>query len=224
VSSRLRSRDSPENGIDLSGGFAGFIVNLVSDGGNYEAFIRTGSYESDGIEYVCDFSTMTKKPNSLNKSRNKFISVRLPFQNFRPVARKDTNDNTEEVEAFDGSDVRYIGFRYRSSMNRDTFKKENKEYSSFYIAFAYMKVYRRQAEPEFVYLSDARIPREVKNGMVRHDRRRLLNEPEDFARTGDSIQLLDQNTLQTVSELARSPEETYYKYRGEEILRKSGLR
>ena len=226
VSSRLRSRDSPDSGIDLSSGFAGFIVRLVSDGGNYEAFIRTGSYESDGIEYVCDFATMTKKPKKSNKSRNKYITVRLPFENFRPINRKgsSSSDDLESVESFDGSDVRYIGFRYRSSLNRDTFKKEDSEYSSFYMALAYMKVYRLQAEPEFVYLSDARIPREVKNGMVRHDRRRLLDEPEDFARNGDSIQILDQNALQTVNELARSPEETYYKYRGEEILKKSGLR
>ena len=34
VSSRLRSREEPEKGIDLSSGFAGFIVRLCGDGGN----------------------------------------------------------------------------------------------------------------------------------------------------------------------------------------------
>lgn len=75
-------------------------------------------------------------------------------------------------------------------------------------------------EPEFVYLSDSRIPPIIRNGMVRHDRRQLLaNDGND-----DGDMLLDEQTLKKSISLERSSEETYYKFRGEDILKKSGLR
>lgn len=57
ISSKLRTRDGePDEGIDL-GGFGGFVCRVCSDGGTYEAFIRTAAFEEAGIEYVCKFST-----------------------------------------------------------------------------------------------------------------------------------------------------------------------
>jgi hypothetical protein len=229
VSSRLRSREEPENGIDLSGNFAGFVVRLVGDGGNYEAFVRTGSYEEDGIEYVCDFMTSTKSTSKDNKSRNKFVTARLSFDDFKPVRRKEASDGDEEFVAqpFSGSDVRNIGFRYRSGSNKERAAFQEGEFSSFYLALSYVKVYRLQPEPEFIYLSDARIPPRIQNGMVRHDRRELLLEmPSTSIEGGDDdvIQLLDEKTLASVTAMERSSEETYYKYRGEEVLKASGLR
>jgi hypothetical protein len=232
VSSRLRSRDEPELGIDLSAGFGGFIVRLVADGGNYEAFARTRAYEESGIEYVCEFSTATKPTRRGNKSRNKYITVRLPFRNFKPVLRRGSmkNDENKVVEAFKGSDVQNIGFRYRSASNEAQAQRtKNSKMNSFYVAFSFIKVYRLQPEPEFVYLSDARIPRVITNGMVRHDRRQLLTA-SDAAERGsasgrdDMVQILDEKALQDVNTLARSKEETYYKLRGEETLKNSGLR
>jgi hypothetical protein len=76
------------------------------------------------------------------------------------------------------------------------------------------------SEPEFVYLSDSRIPPEISHGMVRHDRRQLFTAEKEGA--GDMI--LDERSLKESATLERSPEETYYKFRGEEILKKSGLR
>ena len=110
-------------------------------------------------------------------------------------------------------------------------------YVPFYLALSYIKVYRTQPEPEFIYLSDARIPPILKRGMVRHDQRRLLlphdvhddREDEVAATTTmmttmtTATTLLDESELQELVKLERSPEETYYKYRGEEILKKSGL-
>jgi len=99
---------------------------------------------------------------------------------------------------------------------------------SFYIALSYIKVYRVQPEPEIIYLSDARIPPVIRNGMVQHQKRLLLTDQS----TGQSEEqdadtmittLLDEKTLHTMSQMERSPEETYFKYRGEEILKKSGL-
>ena len=229
ISSRLRSRGEPENGIDLSEGFGGFIVRLCGDGSNYEAFVRTAAYEEDGIEYVCEFSTATKPTRRGNKSRNKFTTVRLPFRNFKPVLRKGDDEGDEvddmDVEPFDGSDVRFMGFRYRSASNEEQSKRWEGDKNSFYLAMSFIKVYRSQPEPEFVYLSDARIPRVVKDGMVRHDRRMLLTGGADESKDGNAVQILDEAALRSsVDTLARSGEETYYKLRGEEILKNSGLR
>jgi uncharacterized protein YbjT (DUF2867 family) len=225
TSSRLRAREDPDNGIDLSNGFAGFICRVCSDGGTYEAFVRTRAFYTDGIEYVCQFSTSTK-PIGRNKSKNKFVTVRLPFENFTPVRTASSKlvGQDESIPQFRGGDVRNIGFRYRSSGNELKNKLEQSERNSFYLAFSYIKLYRAQPEPEFVYLSDARIPPVVPNGMVRHEARQLLAANGNESSTG-SYQILSDSALwsSTRDKTSRSPEETYYKYRGEEILKQSGL-
>jgi uncharacterized protein YbjT (DUF2867 family) len=224
VSSRLRSREEPEIGLDLSNGFGGFILRVCSDGGTYEAFIRTELYETEGIEYVCEFTTETKVQEKDNKSRNKFTTVRLGFENFKPVQRRqeEANMNDVKVPQFRGRDMRQLGFRYRGDNHaakklntRFFFKGDNdSKYSQFYLAFDYIKVYRSQTEPEFVYLSDARIPPVISEGMVRHDRKQV-REKRDV--------LLEEADLISAAADQRSSEETYYKYRGEEILKGSGL-
>jgi len=223
ISSRLRSREEPESGINLSSGFAGFIVRLCGDGGKYECFIRTKDYHEKAIEYVCEFNTSTKRTSLENKSRNKFITCRLPFESFKPVLRKEGKNVGEglKVKRFSGEDVRYIGFRYRCDRNEnERLKLKDTSHDSFYIALSYIKVYRVQPEPEFVYLSDSRIPSQVSNEMVRHDRRQILINTES---KGNESVILDESSLETSDILVRSQEETYFKYRGEEILKKSGL-
>lgn len=226
VSSRLRSREEPEMGIDLSNGFAGFVCRVCSDGGRYEAFVRTGNYKTEGIEYVCEFTTETKPRRKGNKSRNKFKTVRLPFQNFKPVQRREVDNAAGDtvVPPFRGSDVRRIGFRYCSGNNPEKAKYEKGEFSSFYLALSYIKVYRSQPEPEFVYLSDSRIPPVIRGNMVRHDVHQLVTNEGD-GQDEDSYQVLDQAAMTSVAAnpMARCAEETYYKYRGEEILKNSGL-
>ncbi|KAL3938669.1 MAG: hypothetical protein SGBAC_006460 [Bacillariaceae sp.] len=194
VSSRLRSREEPEIGINLSAGFAGFIVRLCGDGGKYECFVRTKDYDEVGIEYVCEFNTSTKRTSLENKSRNKFITCRLPFESFKPVLRKVGKDAKEEpkVKRFFGGDVRYIGFRYRCESNDGISGTAG----------------------------DSRIPSHVRNGMVQHDRQQILNTE---AESGECV-ILDETSLRQSKILIRSQEETYYKYCGEEILKKSGLR
>lgn len=237
VSSRLRSREDPEQGIDLSNGFAGFILRLVSDGNKYEAFVRTGLYETDSIEYVFEFGTDTKRTSMESKSRNRFKTSRLAFENFKPVQRKEKNNDEDEEEIdgvapFTGKDVRYIGFRFRSSSNPPFFGKKKKDktgdtFQSFYIALSYIKVYRVQPEPEFIFLSDARIPPRIHNGMVKHEQRLVLTDQDAGEMEEDEnaviTTLFDGKTLESISKLERSPEETYFKYRGEEILKRSGL-
>lgn len=171
---------------------------------------------------MCEFSTVTK-PTGRNKSRNKFTTVRLPFGSFKPVqlgSERDQDLDESTIEPFEGADVRNIGFRYRSASNELKSKLEAGELSSFYLALSYMKLYRSQPEPEFVYLSDARIPPIVRNGMVSHQARQLLLHGSSSGSGGGAVKLLDEDMM---SVSRQSPEETYFKYRGEEILKSSGL-
>jgi uncharacterized protein YbjT (DUF2867 family) len=232
ISSRLRSRDDPDQGIDLSNGFAGFILRLVSDGNKYEAFVRTGSYEMDGVEYICEFGTDTKRTSLENKSRNRFTTARLAFENFKPVQARDMDESSAKaVPPFTGADIRYLGFRFRSSSNMSKSKKERNKsdsFQSFYLALSYVKVYRVQPEPEFIYLSDARIPPVIRSSMVQDQKRLLLtdqgaSELEEDESATLTTTLFDEKTLHEMTKMERSPEETYFKYKGEEILKQSGL-
>jgi len=242
VSSRLRSRENPDLGIDLSTAFAGLILRVCSDGGTYEAFVRTTQ-----AEYACPFSTDAKFfTSSNNKSKNKFTTVRLPFDKFQPVLTEESN--ASEIPAFRGQDVQQIGFRYRAASNQNKndnnplvtqFQKQQQQENSlqsFYLAFSYMKLYRSQPEPEFVYVSDARIPPIVSSDMVRHDMKRLLvtanNDGSGSGEeknvlgggTGGGAVLLDDRTIATsLRNTVSTEEEVYYKYLGEETLKKSGL-
>ena len=153
------------------------------------------------------------------------------------VGRGNNGGNDDPVvQPFKGSDVQYIGFRYRSGSNKERAKWQHGEFSNFYLALSYVKVYRLQPEPEFIYLSDARIPPHIRNGMVRHDRRELLQMAPsssshketaiggDGGTTDDAVQIFDEKTLTAITKSERSSEETYFKYRGEDILKSSGLR
>ena len=228
VSSRLRSRDGEaDEGIDL-GGFGGFVCRVCSDGGTYEAFIRTVAFEKEGIEYVCSFSTASKAPRRGNASRNKFATIRLPFDSFKPAKKRTIRNGSEEISTpqFQGKDCRFIGFRFRSSSNPGAIRAKGKESKmcSFYLGLSYIKLFRTQPEPEFVYLSDARIPPVVQPGQVRHDLHQLISGKSSSP--DDGRVLLNDKALQQISsdKSARSVEETYYKYRGEEVLKNSGLR
>ena len=205
---------------------------MCADGGIYEAFVRDANYETNGIEYVCEFATASKLPQKGNASRNKFVTLRLPFESFVPVHRQvGARDSTyNSIPEFKGKDVRYLGFRYRSSRNPVVSPKKKKgqdnKMSSFYLALSYIKLYRIQPEPEFVYLSDARIPPVVQDSQVRHDLHQLLPSKATTSSDAGAVQLLDERSLQQIAsdKMARSPEETYYKFRGEEVLKGSGLR
>ena len=235
ASARLRSRNDPELGIDLSvGGFAGLVCRICSDGGVYEAFVRTEAFERLGVEYVCEFKTASKSPPSggENRSRDKFSTVRLEFKDFLPRIRpqfqtkEDEEDSREalgksgNIPKFVGKDIRQLGFRFRGQSNPLSWSSG---FSRFYLALDFIKVYRGQPEPEFVYLSDSRIPPVVNDGMVKHDIKRLITNPIESSQH-DVISLIDEKEAQKIRDREdRSAEETYYKYMGEEMIKQSGL-
>ena len=238
ASARLRSRNDPEQGIDLrSGRFAGLVCRVCSDGGLFEAFVRTEAYERLGIEYVCEFKTSAKSQvnGAENRSRTKWSTVRLAFSDFRPRMRqfqvKEEVDaqrmrqaiGKSDIPSFMGRDIRQLGFRYRGKSNTVSWNvASNAGWNRFYLALDYIKVYRGQMEPEFVYLSDARIPPVVNDAMVKHDLHKLASSPTD----SNGSYLIDEETARKVVEdqTDRSAEETYFKYMGEEMIKQSGLR
>ena len=228
ISSRLRSREDPDQGTDLSNGFAGFVCRVCADGKSYQAFIRTSDYDTKGIEYVCKFDTVTKSPGSGNKSLNKFQTIRLPFVNFKPTVRlrvPGVEVDPSRLKPFDGRDLKQLGFRVDSADNIAHSLDQNQrkyKWMPFYLALCYIKVYRSQPEPEFVYLSDARLPATVRNEMVRHNLRRIVSGVDGEEKAGA---LFDEEEAKRVLQdpKDRSCEELYYKYKGEEILKNSGL-
>ena len=125
-----------------------------------------------------------------------------------------------------GSEVRETNNRHVES------RKQEGEMTSFYIALSFIKLFRTQPEPEFVYLSDARIPPVVLDSQVRHDIHQIVPlEKVPSGMTGNSFRIFDDSVLKgiksdrmTTVATTRIPEETYYKYRGEQILNNSGLR
>mmetsp|Transcript_4645 Transcript_4645/g.10511 ORF Transcript_4645/g.10511 Transcript_4645/m.10511 type:complete len:439 (+) Transcript_4645:69-1385(+) len=237
ASARLRSRNDPEQGIDLrSGGFAGLVCRVCSDGGVYEAFVRTEAYERLGVEYVCEFKTSSKSPinGAENTSRTKWSTVRLEFSDFRPRLRQFQEQEGEDAQRmkqalgksdippFVGRDIRQLGFRYRGKSNTFSWSgSSNSGWSKFYLALDYIKVYRGQPESEFVYLSDARIPPVVNDAMVNHDLHRLMTSSESSV----TYSIIDEEKTKNVNEdkMDRSAEETYFKYMGEEMIQQSGL-
>jgi len=233
ASARLRSRNDPEQGIDLrSGGFAGLVCRVCSDGGVYEAFVRTEAYERLGVEYVCEFKTSSKSPSTgaENTSRTKWSTVRLEFSDFRPRMRQFQSQKGEDAQRmkqalvgcdippFVGRDIRQLGFRYRGKSNIAS----NSGWSKFYLSLDFIKVYRGHPDPEFVYLSDARIPPVVNDAMIKHDLHRLLASSSDSTA---SHSIIDEVRAKKVNEdkMDRSEEETYFKYMGEEMIKQSGL-
>jgi len=166
--------------------------------------------------------------------------VRLPFVNFVPVVRKrrKAKQNVETKtrrKYFDGDDVKQIGFRISSTDNQSENmkiqgqKKKDENWIPFYLALCYIKVFRSQPEPEFIYLSDARLG-DV-NGMVNRDLKQVVvgkkgdRNPQNDVGNIESTTLFDEEEAKRVitNKYDRSGEELYYKYCGEEMLKNSGL-
>ena len=146
-----------------------------------------------------------------------------------------------DIPPFVGRDIRQLGFRYRgksntytssgsigasSSSNSLNGSSSSSSWSTFYLAIDYIKIYRGQPEPEFVYLSDARIPPVINDGTIKHDLHRLITSPPEesmaYSIIDDKRAKKEVNGDVTLDH--RSAEETYFKYMGEEMIKQSGLR
>ena len=130
-----------------------------------------------------------------------------------------------DIPPFAGRDIRQLGFRYRGKSNAFGWSAASGSggWSGFYLAIDFIKLFRGQPEPEFVYLSDARIPPVVNDAMVNHNLHRLMTSSSE---TSGSYSIIDEVKAISGSEdeMDRSAEETYFKYMGEEMIKRSGLR
>ena len=246
ASARLKSRGDPSRGIDLrSGGFGGLVCRICGDGGVYEAFVRTEAYERLGVEYVREFKT-SSGTNAADGNddggggvpRAKWITVRLAFADFRPRMRQFAHREDEDAQRmrraigkcdippFVGRDIRQLGFRYRGKSNGGNHGGTTSAtgWGKFYLALDYIKVYRSQSEPEFVYLSDARIPPVVSDSMVKHNLHRLVTSQIGSNAPFSIIDEEDMANMGSRDGTARTLSETYFKYMGEEMIKLSGLR
>lgn len=223
ISARLRDRDDQNMGLDFKkNGFGGFIVRLCGDGNRYECFIRTSLHEeSKPIEYVCSFTTNRKtEDNNNNISKNKFVTVRLPFSKFIPTDTNTNKSSEKNLPTFDGSDVRQIGFRIKQpstqTIVRPTYNTKKNKINFFYIAVSYIKIYRSNIEPEFIYVSDSSIP-EIISNQERMAPNTILEQSQNSEKSLNEVE------LNLGLDLRRFSDETYFKFLGEQFLRNSGL-
>ena len=129
-----------------------------------------------------------------------------------------------DIPPFTGRDIRQLGFRYRGKSNSgNNGGASAMSWSKFYLALDYIKVYRGQPEPEFMYLSDARIPPVVSDAMVKHDLHKLVTSQSG---SSASYSIIDEEEMPNMGsdDISRTLSETYFKYMGEEMIKLSGLR
>lgn len=131
------------------GNFAGLILRCVGDGKTYTVVVRTSGGSAAGIEYYQTFHT----------KKHKWNSVRLPLSGFksRPVAIKDGNiipDTTEsdKIPELNRNDIRQIALQYSKPT-----ESPEKDDGRFYLGVDYLKAYREQDEPDFIFISCAKV-------------------------------------------------------------------
>eukprot|EP00612_Vaucheria_litorea_P005911 CAMPEP_0171460514 /NCGR_PEP_ID=MMETSP0945-20130129/5352_1 /TAXON_ID=109269 /ORGANISM="Vaucheria litorea, Strain CCMP2940" /LENGTH=487 /DNA_ID=CAMNT_0011986717 /DNA_START=121 /DNA_END=1584 /DNA_ORIENTATION=- len=172
------SVESPKLELNM-GAFSGLMVRLLGDGKAYKIFVRTSLFEKTGIQFE---TTIQTKPN-------KWQTHRLPFENFE--AHLDGNNVDGAMQAIlDRRDVKQLGFLYRRTPS---------DPSSFIISIDFIKAYRAQLEPEFIYVSSASVP----------------------PLPSKNVQEYDESILKLLE--ANDDRKAYNSALGENVLRKSGL-
>lgn len=121
--------------------FAGILLRCIGDGKAYCVVIRTAEGVRAGVEYIATFPSR----------RNKWESVRLPFDNFVPTSLTDRAVKSDAPK-LDRSDVRQIAMQFRKPV-----EMPEKDDGKFYLGVDYMKAYRSQNEPDFVFVSCASV-------------------------------------------------------------------
>ncbi|CAN0008305.1 unnamed protein product, partial [Scytosiphon promiscuus] len=157
-------------------GFSGLAIRCCGDGKPYRFILRDRQYEETGIQFE---TIIQARP-----APNKWQTHRLPFSAF------DAYINGQVVQAEAGMEVD------RASVQQLAigYKREPVDPFNFILSMHFVKVYRTQIEPEFIYVSSAGVP--------------------PFS---------DINYDRVLENLKEKSPKCYYNARGEELLRKSGL-
>ncbi|CAM9823965.1 unnamed protein product [Chrysoparadoxa australica] len=125
--------------LDLNlGSFSGLVLRAVGDGQAYRLIVRDEQFASDGIQFETSLPTVP----------NKWKTHRIPFSSLKPTREGDGTDMSEQYQ-LDKRKIRQLGVAYN---RRPT------DPSAFLLSMDYIKAYRTQLEPEFVYISSARVP------------------------------------------------------------------
>lgn len=171
------SVESPTLDLNLSA-FSGLVVRILGDGKQYRVVLRTSEYEKTGVQFEAVAQT---KPN-------RWQTHRFPFSTFE--AHVDgANVEGSTLTRLERRDVKQIALTYR---------RKPADEGSFVVSMDYIKAYRAQLEPEFIYVSSAGVPPFQKRG---------LNEYDD----------------EVLNKLKEANAKAYWSALGENALRKSGL-
>eukprot|EP00903_Cladosiphon_okamuranus_P020819 g19121.t1 len=165
--------ESQQINLNLAG-FSGLAIRCCGDGKPYRFILRDRQYDETGIQFETVIQT---KPN-------KWQTHRLPFSSF------DAYLNGQVVQAEAGMEVN------RASVQQLAigYKRQPIDPFNFILSLHFVKVYRTQIEPEFIYVSSAGVP-----------------------------PITDINYDRVLESLKDKSPKCYYNARGEELLRKSGL-
>ncbi|GMH57445.1 hypothetical protein TrST_g9636 [Triparma strigata] len=164
-------------------GFGGFTIKMMGDGKDYECIVREG-----GEEYSSKVTTVVNP----STGRGKFTNVVIGFDTFK----------SESGAPLPQKNITQVGFSYDGG-------------GEFYLSLSYMKLYRKEKRqtPEFLFVSDGRLPVEVKGEMVNDGLEQIEEE-------GSSELFDEEEEGKSVRERKR---ERYWKWKGEESLKSSGV-
>ncbi|CAN0144422.1 unnamed protein product [Ascophyllum nodosum] len=155
-------------------GFSGLAVRCCGDGKAYRVILRDKQYETNRMQFETVIKT---KPNKWQTHRLSFSA----FDAYRDGEMLQTEVGTE----LDRSSVQQLAVAY---------KRQPMDPFSFILSMHFVKVYRTQVEPEFIYVSSAGVP-----------------------------PVTDANYDRILENLKVKNSKCYYNARGEELLRQSGL-
>lgn len=122
-------------------GFSGLLLRCIGDGKRYFMVLRTSEGVRTGVEYVAMFQSY----------KNKWDSVRIPLSSFQPYSLTDRSPKRDAPQ-LNRDDIRQIAIQYRKPS-----ESPEKDDGCFYLGVDYLKTYRTQEQPDFVFVSCASV-------------------------------------------------------------------
>mmetsp|Transcript_58 Transcript_58/g.93 ORF Transcript_58/g.93 Transcript_58/m.93 type:complete len:590 (+) Transcript_58:93-1862(+) len=189
-------------------GYSGIILRVLGDGKSYRFAISTLESEPVDVVFTATFETV----------KNKWSTVRIPFSKFVPSTRRQIAARTRGAPELRRSNISQLGIMYSKPVDRP-----EADDGDYYLAIDYIKAYRTQEEPDFVFLSSAELSRSKLGRELQ----------QSGAVTGSAKLALDSIAAETTEQLSGASTATLNlnavdarvlaKWRAEQSLRLSGL-